>query len=62
MSKQSEDIGRLIEEETTQRLEIMDRPDYVWPEKADGKDTAAIIASIVACIALIVGCMTGVIV
>lgn len=62
MTSTTQDIGKLIEEETSQRLAEMESPDYVFPEKAGKKDYIAIVAAIVVCGLLIAGCMTGVIV
>ena len=62
MSRESVDIGKLIDEETERRLSIMSDSSYEWPERADKKDFIAIIAMIIVCSALIVCCMTGVIV
>ena len=61
MSKETTDIGKIIDEETERRLAIMEAEDYEWPEKADKKDAIAIVAVIIVCIVLIVCCMTGVI-
>lgn len=61
MSKENVDISKMIDEETLKRLEIMSKPDYEWPEKADRKDVIAIVVSIVICIGLIMGCVLGVI-
>lgn len=57
-----EDIGKLIDEETKRRLDIMQQEDYVFPEKAGRKDVIAILTLIVICMVLIAGCMMGVIV
>ncbi len=57
-----EDIGKLIDEETKRRLEIMQQDNYVFPEKAGRKDLIAILVLIVICMVLISGCMMGVIV
>ena len=56
------DIGKLIDEETEKRLDLMQNPDYVFPKKAGKGDVIAIVVSIMICAALIIGCMTGVIV
>lgn len=61
MSKEKVDIGKLIEEETEKRLEIMQRDDYEWPKKAGKWNWFAIGGAIVVCLVLIVLCMTGVI-
>ena len=55
-------IEQLITEETTARLEEMSKPDYEFPEKATKTDAILIVCGIVICVALIVLCMTGVIV
>lgn len=57
-----EDIGKLIDEETKRRLDIMQQENYVFPEKAGRKDVIAILTLIVICTVLIAGCMMGVIV
>ncbi len=57
-----EDIGKLIGEETKRRLEIMQQEDYIFPEKAGRRDVIAVLTLIVVCVALIAGCMMGVIV
>ena len=57
----NEDIGKIIDEETKKRLEIMQDDNYQWPERVDSKDYMLIIVLIVICILLIVGCMLGVI-
>lgn len=62
MKEQTVDIGRLIDEETERRIQIMESPDYVWPTKAGKGDWIGIAAAICVCVALIAGCMTGVIV
>ncbi len=59
MAKQ--DIGKLIYEETEKRLEIMESPDYEFPEKATKKDYIMIAVLIAASISMIVLCMLGVI-
>lgn len=61
MAHSDKDIGKLIEEETEKRLDIMGRADYQFPEKATKIDAAAIIIIIVVCILLIIACTTGVI-
>ena len=53
------DIGRLIEEETEQRLRRMESPDYVFPPRATKRDAVAIVLIIAVCGLLILGCMTG---
>lgn len=62
MEKEKVDIGKLIYDETEKRLAMMEKPDYVFPDKAGKKDAIAIVAAILICGALILGCMTGVIV
>ena len=57
----TEDIGRLIDEETDRRLAIMEDPGYEFPPKANRWDWVAIVALIAVSTALIVACMTGVI-
>lgn len=57
-----EDIGKLIDEETKRRLEIMQQKDYIFPKKAGRKDVIVILTLIIICMVLIAGCMTGVIV
>lgn len=57
-----ETIEELIEQETRKRLQRMAEPDYVFPEKADGKDYAAILAIIGISAILILLCAAGVIV
>ena len=61
MSKEKVDIGKLIDEETEKRLEIMQRPDYEWPQPAGKWNWYVIGISIAVCLALIILCMTGVI-
>ena len=61
MSKDNEDIGLLIKEETEKRLEEMGSPDYEFPAKIGRGDIAVIVVSIVLSIILIVLCMVGVI-
>ena len=56
------DIGKLIDEETEKRLDLMQSPEYVFPKQAGKSDAIAIVVSIIICAALIFGCMTGVIV
>lgn len=55
-------IEQLITEETTVRLAEMSKPDYEFPEKATKTDAILIAGGIVICVALIILCMTGVIV
>lgn len=62
MKREAVDIGKLIDEETRRRLEIMESPDYEWPAKAGKADWIAIAAVFTICGLLILGCMTGVIV
>lgn len=62
MQKEPVDIGAIIAEETERRLDLMESPDYVMPEKAGKEDAIMIVAAIVICGLLILGCMTGVIV
>lgn len=61
MSKDSIEIGKLIEDETERRLEIMQSPDYEWPQKAGKWNYIAVIALIGICGLLILLCMIGVI-
>ena len=56
------DIGKLIDEETEKRLELMQSPDYEFPKKAGAWNWFAICGSIAVSVVLIVLCMTGVIV
>lgn len=62
MSKEKVNIGKIIDEETERRLQIMQESDYEWPAKAGKGDIAVIISSIVVCIVLILLCIMGVIV
>lgn len=62
MSKEKIDIGKLIDEETERRLQIMQEPDYEWPTKAGKGNVVAIISSILVCLVLILLCMMEVIV
>ncbi len=55
-------VEELIYEETDQRLKEMGARDYVFPVKADKKDTIAIVIGICSSLFFIVLCMTGVIV
>ena len=61
MENLDNNIGKLITAETEKRLEKMSAADYVWPEKADRIDVIAVLAIVVICGILILGCMTGVI-
>lgn len=61
MAKDNVDIGKLIDEETERRLQIMEDPNYAWPEKAGKWDVIAIITALVISGALILACMLGVI-
>ena len=61
MSEEKTDIGRLIYEETEKRLEIMQSPDYEWPQKAGSWNLFVICGLTAVCLLLIVLCMTGVI-
>ena len=54
-------IEKIISEETKKRLEIMEQPDYVFPEKMKKSDIVGIIAGVSGSILLIVLCMIGVI-
>ena len=55
-------IEELITEETEQRLRKMEQEGYEYPPRATKADEVFIIVGIVVCLALIVLCMTGVIV
>ena len=55
-------IEELIYEETEQRLKEMGSITYQFPKMANKADYIAILAAALACLALIVLCMTGVIV
>ena len=61
MSKDKEDIGLLIKEETERRLEEMGSEDYEFPAKIGRGDIIAIVLMIVISMILIVLCMVGVI-
>ena len=61
MAQEKQDIGILIENETAKRLDIMEQPGYTFPPRAGKRDAAIIVAAILVCGALILGCMTGVI-
>jgi len=61
MTAGTDNIGKLIAEETERRLSIMEKSDYLWPKSADKKDAVAIVCVIVICSVLILLCMTGVI-
>lgn len=54
-------IEEIIREETEQRLNEMSSPEYHFPKKADKKDVIGIIIASAVCLALIILCMTGVI-
>lgn len=56
-----EDIGKIIDDETKRRLDIMSDPNYQFPDRFKKADVVAIIASITACGILILECMLGVI-
>lgn len=55
------DIEKMIEEETKVRLDIMEKPDYVFPSKINKWDWTVLVGSIVVSAVLIVLCMIGVI-
>ena len=57
----TEDIGKLIDEETDRRLAIMENPNYEFPPKATVWDWVAIAALIAVSSVLILACMMGVI-
>lgn len=59
MAQQS--IEELIKEETSRRLAIMEKDDYVFPEKINGADVAVIVGCIAVSLVLIILCMVGVI-
>ena len=61
MSKDKEDIGLLIKEETERRLEEMGSENYEFPAKIGRGDIIAIVLMIVISMILIVLCMVGVI-
>lgn len=54
-------IEELIYEETEQRLKEMNSVSYQFPKKANKADYICILAAILACLALVILCMTGVI-
>lgn len=62
MAKENVDIGKLIDEETAKRLEVMKQEGYEWPEKADKKDVIGIALMMGVSAILILACMMGVIV
>ena len=57
-----ESIEKLIYEETEKRLQIMEQPDYTFPERIHKADVIGIIAGVAGSIVLIALCMMGVIV
>jgi hypothetical protein len=61
LSKENQSIEELIYNETKNRLAIMEKPDYEFPESITKVDVIAIAAGIVICSLLIVLCMMGVI-
>ena len=61
MAKEKVDIGKLIDEETEKRLEIMESPDYEWPKKAGKWNWIVMAGAIIVSLVLIVLCMIGVI-
>lgn len=60
-SHENQSIEELIYNETKNRLEIMEKPDYEFPKRIGKADAIAITAGIVLCLLLIALCMTGVI-
>lgn len=60
-AKEKIDIGKLIDEETEKRLDMMQSPDYEFPTKAGAWNWFVIGGAILASLVLIVLCMTGVI-
>ena len=61
MAKEKVDIGKLIDEETEERLKIMQSDDYEWPKKAGKWNWFVMGGAIIVSGILIVLCMTGVI-
>lgn len=55
-------IDEIITEETENRLKEMASPEYVFPTKADNRDTTGIVAMIGISLILIILCMMEVIV
>ena len=55
-------IEELIYEETDQRLKEMGSISYQFPKKANKADYIGIVVAALACLALIILCMAGVIV
>jgi sensor c-di-GMP phosphodiesterase-like protein len=60
-SKKNQSIEELIYNETKNRLAIMEKPDYEFPESITKVDVIAIVAGIVISLLLIALCMMGVI-
>lgn len=54
-----ESIEKMIYSETESRLKEMEKPDYVFPKKADFIDAIGIIAFVTISIVLVVLCMVG---
>jgi len=59
--RQRSEIEELIERETEKRLDVMQKPGYIFPKRASRADYIAIVISIAVCLLLIVLCMTEVI-
>lgn len=55
------DIEQMIEDETKARLDIMEKPEYVFPAKINKWDWSVIVGSIAVSLVLIALCMAGVI-
>lgn len=60
-SKENQSIEELIYNETKNRLAVMEKPDYEFPESITKVDVIAIVAGIIICLLLIALCMMGVI-
>lgn len=56
-----DNIEKIIYEETEKRIEIMEKPDYQYPEQMKKSDYFGIVVGVLGSIALIVLCMIGVI-
>lgn len=60
--EQKSEIEALIYNETEKRLAVMEKPDYVYPERIGRGDIAGIIIAFALSLFLILLCMTGVII
>lgn len=54
-------IGKMIYDETSRRLEIMEKPDYEYPAKAGKLDWIGIAIGVIGSLILVILCALGVI-